>query len=83
MSTVSLAARANASGTAARPSLFHRLLAHIVRARTIHARRRLLNQLPDHLLKDIGISRCNIDYVASALADGRDDPTLQRGFGGR
>ena len=64
----------------ARPGLLRRLLAHIKRARTIQVQRRLLHELPDHLLKDIGINRCNIDYVTQAIVDEREDPTLLRGF---
>jgi uncharacterized protein YjiS (DUF1127 family) len=45
------------------------------RAQEVSRRRRLLNQMPDYLLKDIGVSRSEIDYVAAALVDGRQDPT--------
>jgi uncharacterized protein YjiS (DUF1127 family) len=37
--------------------------------------RRELNQLSDHLLKDIGLSRADIDSIAKHLADGRSDAT--------
>jgi uncharacterized protein YjiS (DUF1127 family) len=78
MSAITLAARAEVtSGRATRPGLLRRLFAHIVRARTISMQRRLLNQLPDHMLRDIGLCRSDIDYVARALADGHDDPTRQ------
>ena len=30
------------------------------------------------MLKDIGLARSDIDYVAQALADGYDDPTRSR-----
>jgi uncharacterized protein YjiS (DUF1127 family) len=81
MSAMTLAARADAmSGRAPRPSLLRRLVAHIVRARTISVQRRLLNELPDHMLRDIGLYRSEIDYVARALADGHDDPTRQLKF---
>jgi hypothetical protein len=30
------------------------------------------------MLKDIGLNRSDIDYVAHALADGHDDPTRAR-----
>ena len=76
MSAITLAARADAtSGRASRPGLFRRLIAHIVRARTIHVQRRLLSELPDRMLRDIGLYRSDIDYVARALADGYEDPT--------
>jgi uncharacterized protein YjiS (DUF1127 family) len=79
MSAITLAARADvASGPATRPSLLRRLFAHIVRARTIHVQRRLLSELPDHMLRDIGLRRSDIDYVAQALADEHDDPTRRR-----
>ena len=81
MSAMTLAARADAmSGRATRPSLLRRLVAHIVRARTISVQRRLLNELPDHMLRDIGLYRSEIDYVARALADGDDDPTRHLRF---
>jgi uncharacterized protein YjiS (DUF1127 family) len=80
MSAATLAARADMSGRATRPSLLRRLVAHIVRARTISAQRRILNEIPDHMLRDIGLYRSDIDYVARALADGHDDPTRQLRF---
>ena len=83
MSAITLAARADATSVpASRPGLLRRLIAHIVRARSIHMQRRLLSELPDHMLRDIGLCRSDIDYVARALADGDDDPTRRRGFYG-
>jgi uncharacterized protein YjiS (DUF1127 family) len=64
----------------ARPGLLRRMIARIMRARAIQAQRRMLRHLPDHLLKDIGINRCNIDYIAQAVVDEHDDPTRLRSF---
>lgn len=57
------------------PRAAQRMLARLQRAIDIHRRRRLLRSLPDYLLKDVGLSRSDIDYIAEALADGRQDPT--------
>jgi uncharacterized protein YjiS (DUF1127 family) len=46
----------------------------MVRSIKIRHTRRQLQMMPDHLLKDIGISRSDIDSVAAALIDG-PDPT--------
>ena len=51
-----------------------RLIASATRAIEIGRRRRMLRTLPDDILKDIGISRCEIDYVAAAPADERRGP---------
>jgi len=48
--------------------LFHRALAE-------HETRRTLHALPDDLLRDVGLNRSEIDFVAGALASGRGDPT--------
>jgi uncharacterized protein YjiS (DUF1127 family) len=39
--------------------------------RTFHA----LDELPDYLLKDIGLTRGDIDFVAKAVADASTDTT--------
>ncbi len=44
-----------------------------VRAVEIRRQRQILHQLPDHMLADIGISRCSIDYVTLA-GQGADRP---------
>jgi uncharacterized protein YjiS (DUF1127 family) len=62
--------------------LLRRVVARLMRAHAIRVRRRLLRELPDYLLKDIGLSRSDIDYVAQAIVDGRDDPTRQHSFRG-
>jgi uncharacterized protein YjiS (DUF1127 family) len=80
MSATTLAARADVSGRATRPNLLRRLVAYIVRAYRIRTQRRILNQIPDHMLRDIGLYRSEIDYVARAIADGHDDPTRQLRF---
>jgi uncharacterized protein YjiS (DUF1127 family) len=78
MSATTLAARADVtSGRATRLGLLRRLVARIVRAHAIRMQRRLLDTLPDHMLRDIGLCRSDIDYVARAIADGHDDPTRQ------
>lgn len=41
------------------------MLAGMLRALAVRRDRRLLQALPDSLLKDIGINRGNIDYVAA------------------
>ncbi|MEP9387829.1 DUF1127 domain-containing protein [Mesorhizobium sp. KR9-304] len=41
------------------------MLAGVLRALAVRRDRRLLHALPDSLLKDIGINRGNIDYVAT------------------
>ena len=38
--------------------------------------RRALNAMPDHLLRDIGLTRADIPFVADALARGHGDATL-------
>jgi len=76
--------RAIGNMSPARPTagsgLLRRVVARVMRAHAIQVRRRLLRELPDHLLKDIGLSRSDIDYVAQAIVDGRDDPTRQHSF---
>ncbi len=44
-----------------------------VRAVEIRRQRQILHQLPDHMLADIGVSRCSIDYVTLA-GQGADRP---------
>jgi mono/diheme cytochrome c family protein/uncharacterized protein YjiS (DUF1127 family) len=48
--------------------LFHRAL-------HAHETRRALRALPDNLLRDVGLNRAEIDFVADSLASGRGDPT--------
>ncbi len=47
-----------------RMSFFATLLARIQHALAVRRDRRLLQELPDFILKDIGISRGSIDYMA-------------------
>lgn len=47
----------------------HRIVRKIERYIEIRNARRMLRELPDSTLKDIGISRCDID----AILDGRPD----------
>jgi uncharacterized protein YjiS (DUF1127 family) len=44
----------------------------IGRAILLRHYRRALRELPDYLLKDIGIHRCEIDWISAALAEGHD-----------
>lgn len=64
------------SGAASRPlrlaaqvgNAFHRAMLAAV---TRHA----LDGLSDNMLTDIGLARCDIPFVAEAIAHGRSDPT--------
>lgn len=44
----------------------------------IERQRRELNQLSDHILKDIGLSRAGIDGISIQLIDRRSDATRRR-----
>jgi len=57
--------------------MIKRWVASAARSMEIKRGRRMLHGLPDHLLKDIGIGRSEIDYLTEALVDGRQDPTLR------
>jgi uncharacterized protein YjiS (DUF1127 family) len=57
---------------------FLRWLKRFVRRVAIHRQRQVLQELPDWMLKDIGINRSDIDSIAVHLVDGRRDPTLRR-----
>lgn len=67
--------------SARQPGPVARLVRAIARSIAIHRRRRMLQQMPDFLLKDIGISRSDIDYVVRASVDGRLEAALWRGRG--
>lgn len=64
-----------------RQSLARRMYRRVVRSMEISRRKRMLNAMPDYLLKDIGISRSDIDSLVEAMVDGRQDPTRLRRFG--
>jgi uncharacterized protein YjiS (DUF1127 family) len=68
-----------ASGAALRFRQLATLLASSLR-RTILARatRRALGELPDDLLKDVGLTRGEIPFVARALACEHGEPTRAR-----
>jgi hypothetical protein len=40
-----------------------------------HWTRRALDQLPDDLLRDVGVTRGEIPFVSDVVASGRGDPT--------
>jgi len=44
----------------------------------IARQRSALNMLSDHMLKDIGLSRSDIESITATLADGRADATRRR-----
>jgi uncharacterized protein YjiS (DUF1127 family) len=66
------APRAQASSP---PGLVHRLVRRIHRAVLIRKMRSELQQLPDYLLKDIGVNRSEIDSVVAGIVDGTFDRT--------
>ena len=47
-----------------RTSFFRTLLASVKHALAVRRDRRLLQELPDFILKDIGINRGSIDYMS-------------------
>jgi uncharacterized protein YjiS (DUF1127 family) len=65
------------------PRAVRRLVDAVCRALEKSRRRRALQAMPDYLLKDIGISRSEIDGVVEALVEGRADPTRSRSLDGR
>lgn len=54
-------------GKAARPfwRFFATMLADVRRGFAVRKVRRQLHALPDHVLKDLGISRCDSEYLAT------------------
>jgi uncharacterized protein YjiS (DUF1127 family) len=57
-----------------------RLAVRLRQRMEIRQRRRLLHQMPDFLLKDIGIYRSDIDGLVEAAVLGRPDPTRHPGL---
>lgn len=53
-----------------RPRLVRRLFDRIHRAVLASTMRRELERVPDHLLKDIGVSRSEIDAIVAGSVDG-------------
>ena len=51
------------------------LIASLWRAWQIRVRCRELSAMPDELLKDVGITRCEIESIAIALVDSENDPS--------
>lgn len=74
-STSAANAVAMPAAAATQPGRLRRLYARIARAIEVHHRRRLLQALPNYVLKDIGLSRADIDSIVEAAVDGRQDPT--------
>jgi uncharacterized protein YjiS (DUF1127 family) len=58
-----------------RPGLVRRLLGRLDRAVRISTMRSELQQMPDHLLKDIGVSRSEIDSIVTRIVNGTTDGT--------
>jgi uncharacterized protein YjiS (DUF1127 family) len=58
-----------------RPGLVRRLLGRLDRAVRISTMRSELQQMPDHLLKDIGVSRSEIDSIVTGIVNGTIDGT--------
>jgi uncharacterized protein YjiS (DUF1127 family) len=66
-------ARHASQGTRGGP--IRRLFNAIQRSIAIAHNRRLLQGMPDDLLKDIGINRSDIDSIVVSMVDGIPDPT--------
>ena len=56
-------------------SAIRRAPGRMARSFAIQRQQRMLHGLPDDLLKDIGVTRSDIDSFAVALVDRREDPT--------
>jgi uncharacterized protein YjiS (DUF1127 family) len=69
---------ANRSAGRAPIGLVRWIAARIARSMATRRRRLILNEMSDDLLKDIGVSRSDIEYVAAAFGDGREDQTRRR-----
>ena len=66
------------AGFGVAPDLVGRCWNWIRRPVMIYRQRHELNQLSDHILKDIGLSRGDIDGIAIHLIDGRAYGTRRR-----
>jgi uncharacterized protein YjiS (DUF1127 family) len=75
LGTRCLTAAAPVAGFGASPGILDRIWKWIRRPALIHGQRRQLDQLSDHMLKDIGLSRSEIDGISEFLIDGHADPT--------
>ena len=60
------------------PGLYARAIDAVARSVRRREARRALGALSDATLKDIGLSRGDIDSVAEAIANGETDPTRIR-----
>lgn len=49
--------------------------AKIARKHEIRRQQQMLYAMPDELLRDVGVSRSEIDGLAERIVDGRTDPT--------
>jgi uncharacterized protein YjiS (DUF1127 family) len=70
-----MTAQGPAAGLAFSTGLSGRIWKWIRRPVLIDRQRRELNLLSDHVLRDIGLSRADIDGIAIHLIDGRPDTT--------
>jgi len=52
-----------------------RLVAAVARWNHIRCQRRVLHEMPNEILRDIGINRSDIDGLAEQIVDGWSDPT--------
>ncbi|MCZ7661234.1 MAG: DUF1127 domain-containing protein [Xanthobacteraceae bacterium] len=76
MTASATAATDRAFGVAARiPQSLASVLAALLRAYKLHTCRRMLQELPDDILKDIGVPRSDIRAVARLIVDRQIDET--------
>lgn len=78
LGTQYMTATAPHTGFGGAPGILNRLWQWMRRPVLIDRQRRQLNCLSDHILKDIGLSRADIDGIAMHLVDGRADGTRRR-----
>ena len=52
----------------------------VIRQMQIQRQRRVLEAMPDWILKDVGINRSDIDSISIHLVDGRPDETVSRHY---
>jgi uncharacterized protein YjiS (DUF1127 family) len=59
-------------------ALISRIVKSLSRSVKIRRQRRLLQQLPDVVLMDVGVSRSGIDSIVTTIVDGKAHPSDQR-----